>query len=223
MGKAAFLDIKFAWRKESLGRIRWVTTAEEDALEAYLMNRGRPEPEAVWDLIVIALETGCRRAELLTVEPDQINGTRLHLWKTKTDSPRTIPMTQETTDRLRRLVTTGRMPTERSLRSWWERAKVSMGLSGDDQFVFHVCRHTCATRMVERGVNLLVIKEWMGHKRIETTQRYAHVKPDNLDAALLLMGKPRINTYENSSNSANKSVPHKPKSLGGLTQVSASA
>ncbi|PNU02537.1 hypothetical protein A8V01_09165 [Novosphingobium guangzhouense] len=47
-------------------------------------------------LIKVAMATGCRRNELLTAEPKQINGTRLHLWETKTDTPRTIPMSEQT-------------------------------------------------------------------------------------------------------------------------------
>src|SRR3546814_14403318 len=53
----------------------------------------------------ISIETGCRRDELLTVELDQINGTRLHLWKTTTDTPRTVPMSPETAALLTELVT----------------------------------------------------------------------------------------------------------------------
>lgn len=34
--------------------------------------------------------------------------------------------------------------------------------------------------MVDGGINVFVIKEWMGHKCIETTLRYAHVKPQIL-------------------------------------------
>jgi site-specific recombinase XerD len=50
-----------------------------------------------------------------------------------------------------------------------------MGLSDDENFVFHCLRHTRATRLVEMGVNLRVIQQFMGHKAIQTTLRYAHV------------------------------------------------
>lgn len=174
-------DIKFRWKKETAGRIRWITPDEELQLKKFL-------PANVWMLVKVAIETGCRRNELLTLEPRDINGNRMHLWDTKTDYPRTVPMSEETTQMINTLLAKGTMPTQRGLRSWWQRAKVKMGLEHDDQFVFHVCRHTCATRLVDAGVNLLVIKEWLGHKRIETTQRYAHVNPSNLDEALLRRG-----------------------------------
>lgn len=154
-------DIEFSWRKEAVGRIRWITEAEEASLKAIL-------PDKYWKLVKVAIETGCRRAELLTIEPGQLNGNRLHLWKTKTNSPRTIPMSQETTQMLHELVVGKEMPSMRSLRRWWDKAKDEMGLDYDEDFVFHATRHTCATRLVDAGINVFVIKEWLGHKRIET-------------------------------------------------------
>lgn len=80
------------------------------------------------------------------------------------------------------------MPTRRGLRSWWMRMKKALGLEGDADFVFHTCRHTCATRMVDAGVNVFVIRDWLGHTRIETTLRYAHVHPKNIEDALDRVG-----------------------------------
>ena len=82
--KSEFDERMFAWQAEPDGRIRWITPEEEKAIYAYLEGRQAPEAHAVRDLIEVALETGCRRDELLTVELGQINGNRLHLWKTKT-------------------------------------------------------------------------------------------------------------------------------------------
>ncbi|WP_066803394.1 tyrosine-type recombinase/integrase [Sphingomonas asaccharolytica] len=205
--------ITFDWQDEAEGRIRWITFEEEKQLEAFLVHTEREDPDhaaaaaAVWDLIDIAIETGCRRDEMLTAELAQINGLRLHLWETKTDTPRTVPLTQRVRDKLVSLIAQGRMPTRRGLRSWWNRARVHMGLENDDDFVFHACRHTCATRQVDAGVNVFVIKEWMGHKRIETTLRYAHVKPQNLEDALVRVGDYRRAANENSQISAENSLP----------------
>src|SRR3546814_16214222 len=99
----------------------------------------------VWKLVKVAIETGCRRDELLTVELDQINGTRLHLWKTKTDTPRTVPMSQETAALLPELVTSGSMPSRRNLRSWWERPKKRRGLEEEQDIGYQTCRTTRAT------------------------------------------------------------------------------
>lgn len=213
--KSEFDENMFAWQQEPDGRIRWVTPDEEKAIYAYLEARQAPEAHAVRDLIEVALETGCRRDELLTVELGQINGTRLHLWKTKTKTPRTIPMTDRTTALLHNLVASGTMPTRRGLRSWWNRVRDHLGLQDDRDFVFHACRHTRATRMVEAGINVFVIKEWMGHKVIETTLRYAHVKPENLEQALVKVGNYMAGGLQEARNSAASDVPHTVPHVGG--------
>lgn len=205
-------DIEFSWKEETAGRLRWITAEEEAALETFFLATERSETQqavaaACWSLIQIAMATGCRRNELLTVEPKQINGTRLHLWETKTDTPRTVPMTVETTEALRKLVTSGTLPTQGQLRTWWERARVALKLSDDGDFVFHVTRHTCATRMVDAGINVFVIKEWMGHKCIETTLRYAHVKPQNLEDALVKVGEYKSGVLQKSQDTAANTLP----------------
>jgi hypothetical protein len=36
-------------------------------------------------------------------------------------------------------------------------------------------------------VSLLVVKDWMGHTKIDTTLRYAHLAPGNFDSALAVL------------------------------------
>ena len=45
----------------------------------------------------------------------------------------------------------------------------------------HSMRHTTATHMVEAGVPLLVIKNFLGHSSIQTTQIYANISQSQLD------------------------------------------
>ncbi|MGB1611160.1 MAG: tyrosine-type recombinase/integrase, partial [Flavobacteriaceae bacterium] len=47
----------------------------------------------------------------------------------------------------------------------------------------HCLRHTCASRLVQRGIDLRVIQEFLGHKSISTTIRYAKIAPKNLETA----------------------------------------
>jgi len=38
----------------------------------------------------------------------------------------------------------------------------------------HVLRHTCATHLVQRGANLVVLRDLLGHRQITSTQIYIH-------------------------------------------------
>ena len=42
---------------------------------------------------------------------------------------------------------------------------------------FHDLRHTFATRLALNGVDIVTVKELLGHSEIQTTMRYSHPTP----------------------------------------------
>ena len=60
-----------------------------------------------------------------------------------------------------------------------QRAKINPPVS------FHALRHTFGTRMAAVGVPMRTLQEWMGHRDIETTQRYADYSPSAHESAFV--------------------------------------
>jgi integrase/recombinase XerC len=48
----------------------------------------------------------------------------------------------------------------------------------------HSLRHTFATYKAERGVSPYVLREWLGHARLDTTQIYVHLARENTKKAM---------------------------------------
>jgi site-specific recombinase XerD len=48
----------------------------------------------------------------------------------------------------------------------------------------HVFRHTCAVHLIEAGVEVNVIRGWLGHADLTTTNRYAEINTKAKEAAL---------------------------------------
>jgi integrase/recombinase XerD len=46
----------------------------------------------------------------------------------------------------------------------------------------HVLRHSCATHMLEAGVNIRVVQGFLGHRWLSTTDRYSHVSREHITA-----------------------------------------
>jgi site-specific recombinase XerD len=63
------------------------------------------------------------------------------------------------------------------VRTWAERAKLPKRVSP------HRLRHTFATHLVKAGVNLVIIRDLLGHRCITSTQVYLHVTGRDLEEA----------------------------------------
>jgi len=138
------------------------------------------------DIVVVALRTGARRGELLSLTWDQVDfkGKAIHLTKTKSGKARTIPMNQtvyETLARLRERATsewvfesprTGRafVDLKNGLREAYKKAGIP--IKGRP---FHLLRHTWASHLVMNGCDLYTLMKLGGWQSQEMVQRYANL------------------------------------------------
>jgi integrase len=139
--------------------------------------------------IFISVRTGLRAGELARLEWRHIQGNVLYVEKSKNGDPRSIPLGAD----LRSLLDTyhpyeGTLvfpDADKLLRRGWEALRQQQGLEG---VVWHTLRHTFASHLAQRGVDMSVIKGLMGHRRIETTMRYAKLSPLNYRDAINKLG-----------------------------------
>jgi integrase len=136
-------------------------------------------------LFVVALETGLRKGDLLKLSWSSIDFTEgwIRLVMEKTAFEATIPISSECqraleTCRARPIVSPfvfvdeqGVTISETRLRRTFSIAKKLAGIMRRCRF--HDLRHTFASRLVSRGINLRVVATALGHTTTEQTERYA--------------------------------------------------
>ena len=73
------------------------------------------------------------------------------------------------------------MDSRAFLRRAFERGLRQAGITG---VCWHTLRHTAASRRMAAGVDLVSVKEILGHRSIQTTLRYSHLDPKHLQEAV---------------------------------------
>jgi len=63
--------------------------------------------------------------------------------------------------------------------------------AGITNFTFHDLRHTFGTRLADAGVDVVTIKELMGHASIVTTMRYLHATGQGKRGAITVLSEYR--------------------------------
>lgn len=66
----------------------------------------------------------------------------------------------------------------------WRWVRKEMELLKDKEFVSHALRYSCAGRLVNQGIDLYVVKEWLGHSTIQVKEKHAHLTPEKLTHAV---------------------------------------
>jgi site-specific recombinase XerD len=55
----------------------------------------------------------------------------------------------------------------------------ALGEAGIEDFIWHCCRHTFASRLVMAGVDLRKVAELLGHRTLQMVMRTSHLAPEH--------------------------------------------
>jgi hypothetical protein len=160
------------------GRVRSLSPDEEKRLFAGLQEKNRY-------LAQFLLYTGCRYGEAINLKWDDVGSDTVTFWKTKTDKPRTVPLTKQAAESLAYARAQGwKKPfgvfVYATFRNQWNTARKRAGLAHDKQVIPHILRHTCATRLAQGGMDPMRMMMWLGHSNMKTTMRYTHMNVNDL-------------------------------------------
>jgi len=163
-------------------RDRWLSLDEERKL----LNSASPH----WlrSMILVALYTGMRRGEILSLKWSSVHLKRMLLTveRSKNGEKRSIPMSKTLMSLLTKpkviAISNSVFPhSVGAVKDAFPRAREKAGIK---DFRFHDLRHTFATRLVQNGVDLYKVKELLGHKTLAMTMRYAHHCPESLRSSI---------------------------------------
>ncbi|WMM94884.1 integrase [Roseobacter phage CRP-804] len=181
--------IKWPSVNSSNPRMRYLTVEEEQKLLDAI------EIEDYRYLVEFMIDTGCRPSEVMTttavvakpfewgdVSTSKDGRTLVTFWKTKTNTPRTVPLTQRAYEALDWSREEGHDRPFGDIhhikfKNYVTETAAKVGLS---DIVVYTFRHTCASRLVQRGADIMRVKQWMGHSNIETTLGYAKLAPEDI-------------------------------------------
>ena len=183
---------KVKFLKEPKEKERILTEEEEDRLLETV--RTSPKEKHLESIIITALNTGMRKAEILDLKWSNVdfkNGVIL-VEGTKNGEVRKIPMNQKLTAALESGKKTSKgdyvfsdngKPYGDVKTGWWTALKKA----GIENFRFHDLRHTFGSRLGMKGTDIKTIAELMGHKDIKMTQRYSHPTPEHKKRAVEML------------------------------------
>jgi len=182
---------------ENNQRTRHLSFEEEDNLFAKLTG----DREYLRPLVTVAIYAGPRRGELLKLRWSNVDFAlnTINFKETKTNRDRSVPMepiVQEALVELREQAgdaeyvftnpDTGTRYTD--IKKSFSAACREAGITN---FTFHDLRHTFGTRLADAGVDVVKIKELMGHASIVTTMRYIHATDQGKRGAIIVLSEYR--------------------------------
>jgi integrase len=185
---------------------RYLTLDEEQGVLDYLQRKAEvekimlpPGGQSVWqfmaDLVVFLLDSGLRFSEAFAFTLTDDGCADLTSGKTRS-SRRRVPLTPRALTAAKAILGSyqykhlkelpGKKPWDWCSHRFGRAAKAA----GCPDVTLHILRHTCASRMIQRGVPIYVVSKFLGHSSVRVTERYAKLNADSLRTAMQALANP---------------------------------
>lgn len=185
------------WRMVEGGRIVVLTPEQVDHFGSVL-------PEAYSRFMVFLLETGMRRGEATKFRVGDVGYTDGLFHQdpikvtlpgdiTKSGKTRVVPLTRTAAWAMRPYLHTAASPMHDG-RPWgvidpdlftdaFRKVRLASPWKDQEDLTPHALRHTCATRLIQKGLRPTLVQSWLGHATLEQTLAYVHETEADLTAA----------------------------------------
>ncbi len=197
----AFFAVALAWdliKRSPFKRVKLIRLPKRSPVyfsaDDFRRLVGAMNPGWLRSIVLLAVNTGLRRCELVNLRWQDVDSARHTLtvrntqgYRTKTGRERVMPLNTSALDVLASLArgtefvfnsSAGKRICPSDVSRLFKLAVRAANLG--EEYHFHSLRHTFASWLAQAGVNLYEIKELLGHTNITTTQVYAHLQPSTL-------------------------------------------
>jgi len=194
-------NLAIKWEKADSNPVRKIKMFKEEVRSLRILTHDEERKlleascEHLQLMIITALNTGMRRGEIfaLTWEEVDFKNRVITVEHTKTGEARKIPMNELLTSTLKDVKKDNANVFCKLDGTPYGDIKTAflaaLRRSGIKHCRFHDMRHTFATRLVMAGVDLVTVKELLGHRSIETTMIYSHPTPEHKRRAVEAVNK----------------------------------
>jgi len=152
--------------------------------------KGYRDAPYVYHMSVLSLHTGMRLGEILQLHSgkaniwfDDDNDPWIHLpetkWNGKGKKKRDVPLNKDAAQAVKALEMLWDHYSEKAFYTAWRAMRRAVFGKDDHDVVFHIWRHTAATRFAnDLNITSTVIGKMLGHSDLKTTNKYIKLKSE---------------------------------------------
>jgi integrase len=186
----------FRSRVNLAARERFLSDKERDALLTACRDS---TSRYLYPVVVLAISTGMRSGEMLTLRWPQVDLRRgqILLQDTKNGASRAVPLAGHALDLIEQLSKVQRIDTDLlfpgadasrpvDLKKPWTTALRKAGIV---DFRFHDLRHSAASYLAMNGASTIEIAAVLGHKTLQMVKRYSHLSSSHTTTVVSSMNQ----------------------------------